>query len=66
MCPFVRWIWNNTKDVKPIPFDESDYTWEVTVSGADNQSFNSWYYKPCNEYTGNGLLEQMVSGGEPT
>lgn len=36
MCPFLRWIWNNTKDVKPIPFDESDYTWEVIVSGADN------------------------------
>ena len=37
MCPFLRWIRNNTKDVKPIPFDESDYTWEVIVSGADNQ-----------------------------
>ena len=33
MCPFLKWVWDNTKHVKPIPFDESDYTWEVTVSG---------------------------------
>lgn len=37
MCPFLKWIWDNTKNIKPIPFDESDYTWEVIVSGADDQ-----------------------------
>ena len=36
------------------------------MENVKQHAFDSWYYKPCTEYTGNGLLEQMVNDRDYT